>query len=152
MSGFPPHPVLLTLQTASDGPRGRAPVLQKIPLRIPLRENGGFDVGTAPLNVAVGQEGPQAAAKQLWAGNADQYSVLGRGLWKINIYMAEAAVEMRASEMGGEVWVKKWWQLFLQVWSWSGLAGRVAVSGKQADKCGLGELEALGKVWSWYPP
>lgn len=82
----PPHPVLLTLQTASDGPRGRAPVLQQIPLRIPLRENGGFDVGTAPLNVAVGQEGPQAAAKQLWAGNADQYSVLGRGLWKINIW------------------------------------------------------------------
>lgn len=29
------------------------------------RENGGLGVGTAPLNVAVGQEGPQAAAKQL---------------------------------------------------------------------------------------
>lgn len=58
--------------------------------------------------------------------------------------MAEASMEMRASEMRGEVWVKKWWQLFLQVWSWSGLAGHVAVGGKQADKCGLGDLEALG--------
>lgn len=62
--------------------------------------------------------------------------------------MVEASVEMRANEMGAEVWVKKLCQLFLQVWSWSGLAGH---SGKQVDKCGLRDLGPLGKVESWFP-
>lgn len=28
----------------------------------------------------------------------------------------------------------------------------MAVSGKEVDKCGLGDLEVLGEGGSWYPP
>lgn len=101
MSGCP-HPVLLTLQKGNDASWSRTLVLQLIPLRIPLAKgaNRGSGVGTAPVNVTVGQEGPQAAGRKCRSIFCPGQRIVE------NKYMVEASVEMRVSEMWGEGWVK----------------------------------------------